>query len=109
VSSFSETLSCKGNDKGNDAIRRFFATTYSCPNENNAPGASFLALCCDFLAEKFPNPPTGPSRVPRAAFTREELLMQAAEHSEEEPEDGKPLVSGDEMVGSDQACRSIIC
>jgi hypothetical protein len=85
--------------KGNDAIicpdsiiRRFSITT-------NTLCAGFLALCRDFLEEKIPQPP---SRVPRAAFSREELLMQllAAEHSEEEP-DGELSGSGDDCDGDD--------
>jgi hypothetical protein len=49
---------------------------------------------------KIPQPP---SRVPRAAFSREELLMQllAAEHSEEEPDDGELSGSGDDYDGDD--------
>ena len=49
---------------------------------------------------KIPQPP---KRAPRRAFTREEMLMDllAAEHSDEEPDDGELEGSGDDYAGSD--------
>ncbi|KAJ6605628.1 hypothetical protein B0H10DRAFT_1820812 [Mycena sp. CBHHK59/15] len=65
------------------------------------PGRSSKWLPCS-LAKLFggqiPQPPT---RAPRRAFTREELLMEllAAEHSDEEPDDGELEGSGDDYEG----------
>jgi hypothetical protein len=44
-----------------------------------------------------------PHRAPRKAFIREELLMEllAAEHSEEEPDDGELEGSGDDSIEGD--------
>ncbi|KAJ6605939.1 hypothetical protein B0H10DRAFT_1957010 [Mycena sp. CBHHK59/15] len=49
----------------------------------------------------FPQPPGG--RAPRKAFTQQQLLMEllAAEHSEEEPDDGELEGSGDDYDSDD--------
>ncbi|KAJ6564768.1 hypothetical protein B0H19DRAFT_942310 [Mycena capillaripes] len=47
--------------------------------------------------------PQPPARAPRKAFTRQQLLMEllAAEHTDEEPDDGELEGSGDEYDGDD--------
>ncbi|KAJ6604060.1 hypothetical protein B0H10DRAFT_2314225 [Mycena sp. CBHHK59/15] len=53
------------------------------------------------FAGKIPQPPGG--RAPRKAFTQQQLLMEllAAEHSEEEPDDGELEGSGDDYDSDD--------
>ncbi|KAJ7798073.1 hypothetical protein B0H14DRAFT_3546293 [Mycena olivaceomarginata] len=55
------------------------------------------ARCAELFGGGIANPPR---RAPRKAFTREELLMEllAAEHSEEEPDDGELEGSGDDFI-----------
>ncbi|KAJ6569136.1 ribonuclease H-like domain-containing protein [Mycena capillaripes] len=61
------------------------------PPAPNARRGGFLARCLAFL------------RAPRKAFTQQQLLMEllAAEHSEEEPDDGELEGSGDDYDGDD--------
>ncbi|KAJ7932807.1 hypothetical protein B0H13DRAFT_1856786 [Mycena leptocephala] len=74
----------------------------------NARGLASLPFVATFGGGGRKSQP--PSRVPRAAFSREELLMQllTAEHYEEKPDDGELSGSGDTYdVGFGVAVRAV--
>ncbi|KAF7371850.1 DUF659 domain-containing protein [Mycena venus] len=81
-------------DDGSDGVDSDIPCTVTEPPAPQRPVKWLPRPLSKLFAGKIPQPP---GRVPHKAFTRQQLLMEllAAEHSEEEPDDGELEGSGD--------------